>query len=234
MIPLIIMGAMALGGAMGKKGEAKAAETTAKSNAKVQNILREARNQVEGAQTSLSRYMQSRQNQVMLENAGDAIDATTGNILRFQESTVLGGVSRRIQAAEDAGALFARQSAIGVRGNTADVLRATSELRRAQIEQQITRQEEQQDFGLRQQREQQVDAMILGLDLSPVIDNINQFEVQAQKINVPSTGQVVGQAAMQFAQAYAAYGGLGSTRGEVNLQGQAAPLTNNPAFVRNM
>ncbi len=113
------------------------------------------------------------------------------------------------------------------------MLRATQELRVAQIEQQAAQQEEQVDFGLRQQREQQFDSMVLGLDLSPIIDSVNLSEVQAQRVNVPSTGEIVARAGMQFAQAYMQFG-AGAGAAQVNLQGQSAPLTNNPAFVRNM
>lgn len=232
-VPLIIMAGMALAKGMEDQKFAKAAKTTAKSNARVQNILRKAQNQLAGAEGSLARYMQSRQNQELLKAGGQALDATSTNILRLQESSITGGLSRRIQAAEEAGALYASRAAAGLRGGTSEMLRATQELRVAQIEQAQTRQDEQQDFGLRLQREQQLDAMILGLDLSPVIDSVNLFEVQAQNVSVPSTGEIVARAGMQFAQAYMQFG-AGAGAAKVNLQGQAAPLTDNPAFVRNM
>lgn len=232
-VPLIIMGVMTLAKGMEDQKMGKAAQGTAKSNARVANILRKAQNQLSGAQGSLARYMQSRQNQELLKAGGAALDATSTNILRLQEAATSGGLSRRIQAAEEAGSLYASRAAAGLRGGTSEMLRATQELRVAQIEQGVTRQEEQQDFGLRQQRQQQLDAMILGLDLSPILDSVNQYETQAQTVNVPSTGEIVARAGMQFAQAYATFG-AGAGASQVNLQGQAAPLTNNPAFVRNM
>lgn len=231
-VPLIIMGAMMVAKGMEDQKGAKATQGTLKSNARVANILRKAQNQLAGAQGSLARYMQSRQNQELLKAGGAALDATSTNILRLQESAVTGGLSRRIQAAEEAGSLFASRAAAGLRGGTSEMLRATQELRVAQIEQQATRQEEQMDFGLRQQREQQFDSMVLGLDLSPIIDSVNLSEVQAQKVNIPSTGEIVAQAGMKFAQAYMQFGGGGAA--QVNLQGQGTALTSNPAFVRNM
>lgn len=232
-VPLIIMGAMMLAKGMEDQKGAKAARGTLKSQAKVANILRKAQNQLAGAQGSLARYMQSRQNQELLKAGGAALDATSTNILRLHEASVTGGLSRRVQAAEEAGSLFASRAAAGLRGGTSEMLRATQELRVAQIEQQAAQQEEQVDFGLRQQREQQFDSMVLGLDLSPIIDSVNLSEVQAQRVNVPSTGEIVARAGMQFAQAYMQFG-AGAGAAKVNLQGQSAPLTNNPAFVRNM
>jgi hypothetical protein len=235
--PIVLMGAMAglsLIQGLGQQGQAKRAQIAAKSDARVANILRKAQNQIQGATTSLSRYMQSRQNQELLRTGGEALDTTTTNILRLHEASVTGSLSRRIQAAEDAGSLYASRAAAGIGGGTSEMLRATQELRVAQIEQGITRQEEQQEFGLEQQRRQQLDSMVLGLDLSPIVAGINYVPTQAQKVEVPSTAEVIGRAGLQFAQAYAMFGGAASGASQVNLQGQATPLTNNPAFVRNM
>lgn len=233
-VPLVIMAGMQLMQGMANKGVAQRGKIGAKSDARVANILRKAQNQMEGATGSLARYMQSRQNQELLRAGGKALDATTTNILRLQEASVTGGLARRIQAAEDAGSLYASRAAAGLRGGTSDMLRATQELRVAQIEQATIRQEEQQDFGLRQQRQQQMDAMFLGLDVSPIIDSINVMDVEAQRVNVPSTLDVASRAGLQFAQAYLQFQGGKAGAAQVNLQGQQAPLTNNPAFVRNM
>lgn len=217
------------------RDDAKAALITEKGNAAAANIIRKAQNQVEAASASLGRYVQSRQNQERLKAGGKAVDATTQNIGRLQESALVGSIGRRVQAAEEAGALVARQGALGVRGSTADMLRVTQDLRVAQIEDAALRTQAQQEEGLREQQRSALDASILGLDLSPIIGSINVMEQQARQIRVPSLLEVGANAALAFAQTYSKLkaGGNPASAG-VNLQGQDSALSNNPAFVRNM
>lgn len=233
-IPLMMAG-MSLMEGQKAQSDAKIARTTDESNTKIQNMLRTANNELAGAQGALARFQQSRQNQVHLKNSGAQLNAITTNIIRMQENATSGKVQRRIAAAEESGALAAQIGSAGIGGGTVQMLNATTKLRHDRVDQMAATTEKQQVGDMHLQRDQALDQMILGLSDVQIVDQINMMPVQSRNIQVPSSAEVFGNAAMTFMQSYAQLGGsFGGGAATPNLQGQAKPLYNNPAFVRNM
>lgn len=197
----------AVAGGLKDQADAKIAKITEKSNTLAMNKTRQANNKLSAAKGTLNRYLQARSNQVHLQNAGAQIDSFTTNVARFQEASTTGSLERRLQVAEEAGAFAAQQGATGMGGGTLQMLSKTTALRQARGEQQIARAEKQQLFDIDQQKKAAIDSMVLGLDNTQVIDDVNLAEYQARNIHVPSSGEIFGNAAMTFMQAYAQYGG---------------------------
>lgn len=231
-IPLIMAG-MSVAQGMKQQGEAEIAKLTDESNTRVANIIREGNNKLAAAQGSLARYMQSRANQVHLKNTGKAIEAVTTNMLRLRDVASTGALDRRVAAAEELGAVQAQAGAAGIGGGTVAMINSTVNLRHAQVDQIAKRQEKEQTYDMSIQRDSLKEQMILGLSDVQYLDNINMMEQQSRNIQVPSTGQVFANAALTFMQSYAQLGG-GAKSATPAMQGQAKPLFNNPAFVRNM
>lgn len=204
-------GAMALAGDVNERYQAKAARTIDKSNAKVQNILRVANNELAGAQGALARYQQSRQNQIHLMNSGRAVDAITTNMARLDESARNASASRRIAASEEMGALAARMGASGMGGSTTQMLNATAALRYDMVDQMAEYEVKQQTYDMGLYKDVAREQMILGLRDVRFNDNINYMETQHSNIQVPSMASVVTNASMTFMKSYAAMGGGSKT-----------------------
>lgn len=223
----------AVAGGLKDQADAEIAKLTEESNTLANNKMRKANNKLAGARGTLSRFLQSRSNQVHLQNAGAAVDSFTTNIARFQEASTTGSLERRLQVAEEAGAFAARQGASGMGGGTMQMLSKTTALRQARGEQQIARTEKQQLFDAEQQKRAAVDSMILGLDNTQIIDDVNLAAYQARDIHVPSSGEIAGRAAMAFMQAYAQYGGGGGGGGSpasAGTYGQTGIAVNTSGF----
>lgn len=197
--------AMALQG-MGQQDAAKADAITAKSNAKIQNITREANNELAAARGHLTRYQTTRKNREFLRQAGVEYEASTTNLLRYQESLAEGAVDRRIRNAEEGGALALASSAAGVGGSTIDMLDSTNRLRQARIEQLTQRQADQRQGDMNAQRATIYESMLLGLDSVEIADGLNVASVLPRHVNVPSTGAVLLNAGIR---AYSETGGQG-------------------------
>lgn len=205
-IPLM-MAAGSLAQGQKDKMAAETAKFTEDQNTLAQNKMRKANNQLAAANGALARFTQSLSNNNHLRNAGKAINTTTENMMRLQESSVSNQLERRISASEEAGALAATRGAAGVLGGTTQMLNATISLRNDRVERASLERDQSQARSLMEQREAQIDAMVLGLDNVNIVDDINMIPAQSRYIHVPSNGEIFGKAAMTFAQAYAQYGG---------------------------
>lgn len=231
-IPLA-MAAMSVSQGMQQQGEAKIAKIADESNTRVNNIIRESNNILAAATGSLSRYMQSRQNQVHLKNTGKELETITTNMLRLQDAAQTGALERRVAAAEEAGAMSAAVGAAGIGGGTIQMLNSTMNLRSAMVEQLARTEQKQQQYDMSLAREATKEQMILGLSDVQFLDNINMMEYQSRNIQVPSNASVFGNAALTFMQSYAQLGGsFGGAKSATNSVAQGASQSGytGPAF----
>lgn len=230
-IPLA-MAAMSVAQGMQQQGEAEIAKLSDESNTRVNNIIRESNNILAAATGSLSRYMQSRQNQVHLKNTGKELEAITTNMLRLQDAAQTGALERRIAAAEEAGAMSASVGAAGIGGGTIQMLNSTMNLRSAMVEQLARTEQKQQKYDMSLAREATKEQMILGLSDVQFLDNINMMEYQSRNIQVPSNASVFGNAALTFMQSYAQLGGSFGGKSTTNSVAQGASQSGytGPAF----
>jgi hypothetical protein len=117
------------------RANADAFNTVSEANTYASNLLRASRNRVAAARSSLARYTQSVNNNRVLENTGKAYTVNNVNYRRQRDSMVSGSLEDQIATAEQSGAQAAAAAFSGLTGGVADVVRQTTALRTARINQ---------------------------------------------------------------------------------------------------
>lgn len=204
--------AFAVVGALGEgqkaKHQYKLDKIVSDSNTEVQNMLRESRNVVQGAQTSLNRYLQSRQNQTHLRNAGNNIEAIVANMSRLQEEAASGSLMRRIEASEALGSVAAQAGARGGAGSMSNhMLNSTIKLRAAISEAAAGKASDRAVSDMEQHLNVERENMILGLSDVSYVAGLDFMETQSPVLNRPSNASIYGNALMAAGQAYVGAGG---------------------------
>lgn len=218
-------GAQAIMGYQQEKTQYKLDKIVSRSNAEVSNILRESRNTVQAAAGHLNRYMQSRQNQVHLQNAGRTVEAIVANISRLQGEAMTGSLSRRIEAAEAMGAIAAQAGARGGAGSmTNSMMNSTIKLREAIASAHADRNVDRAVTDMAAHLDVERENMILGLSNVAFLDNIDYMEAQEAILQKPNLMSHIVSGAMSVGKAYVGaggtmpqIGGLGSAQGGITL-----------------
>lgn len=208
--PLLLAGAMAgmsLLQSIDQDQQSKLANIKAKSDAKVANILRIADNQMQAAKDSLARYQQSQSNKYKLLSGGQELDAQRTNLLRMADDSVRGSFERRIQVAEEAGALAASAGAAGVGGGSLAMVEQQQVLRSQRMEEAARIQKEQMEFDGELAMDQTQQAMVLGLDDVQINTSLNFMETQPQLQPRVNWTSALLKAGAQGAQSYFMMGG---------------------------
>lgn len=147
---------MSLLGSMGQskieRAQYKANKILDKAEYEAKERNRLANNELVAAQASLTDFMRSESNKRLIESAGDAYNALGQNIGRGLDQAVTGNVQRRIQAAEQLGAISASAAAAGVGGSTVDLINGSLRLRNAMLNEEIEKQEGQASYDQLMQR----------------------------------------------------------------------------------
>lgn len=226
-------------GQMQQKQQIKAQNKVAKQNAKIQDQITDANNELAAATGALQRYRQSVRNQHIVKAGADQVEAIGKNLGRLQEATVTGNLNTRIQAAEATGGLMAAASAAGIGGSTVDMLNQVIKSKEERTVQAANQQLGQQESDAISQIRRATEQSILGQDTTIYLDHVTQVRAVPQLQAEPSIwnmllnagastiGSKVGQQ-----QAINVFSGSGS--GAANSQGQSTGLFNNTAFVKNM
>lgn len=135
-----------------QRAQYKAQKTIDDANYEASEMIRKASNELGRAQGGLANWMKSVSNQRMIEAAGDQYNALGENLGRILDQAATGSLQRRIQAAEQAGALTASAAAAGVGGSTVSLINGTLRLRNAMVNEEIEKQEGQASYDLMAQR----------------------------------------------------------------------------------
>lgn len=218
-------GTQAILGYSQAKQQYKLDKIVSRSNAEVANILRESRNTVQAAAGHLNRYMQSRQNQVHLQNAGRTVEAIVANISRLQGEAVTGSLSRRIEAAEAMGAIAAQAGARGGVGSmTNAMMNSTIKLREAIAAAHADKQVDRSVSDMASHLDVERENMILGLSSVAFLDNLDYMATQEAILQKPSLMGHLVSGVMSAGKAYVGaggtlpqIGGLGEPQGGITL-----------------
>jgi hypothetical protein len=122
-------------GFLGASRAARAQERIDKANAAAQNTIRLATNEFKAAESSLQNFNRTLANKRILERGGQEREALGENAIRMFDDFVEGGVTRRIQSAEQMGQLAAQTAFLGVGGTTAELIEDTMKFTEARVEQ---------------------------------------------------------------------------------------------------
>lgn len=158
-----------------QRAEYKAQRTLDKAEYESKEKIRKASNEFGRAQGSLANWMRSVSNQRTVEAAGDAYNAMSTNLGRTMDQAVTGSLQRRIQAAEQMGAISAQAAAAGVGGSTVDLINGTMRLRNAMLNEEITKQEGQATYDQLLQRAGVMDNAYDQWDYTLNMDSSNEM-----------------------------------------------------------
>jgi hypothetical protein len=159
--------------AFGQHRVAKAQYALGAAKAKYENAIRQSRNQLEAAGAALSTVAQGIANRRRLDAAGKNFARGAEAISRSQEAFTANAFSRRVQAAEAAGAATAQAAFSGVTGGNVSALVTTAALRADMVEELAGRQEEQTGYELRKNASEQLASGIAGLDQRLIRPNMD-------------------------------------------------------------
>lgn len=222
-------------GQVQQKQQIKAQNKVAKQNAKIQDQMTDANNELAAATGALQRYRQSVRNQQIVKAGADQVEAIGKNLGRLQEATVQGNLNTRIQAAEATGGLMATAAAAGIGGSTVDMLNQVIKSKEERTIQAANTQLGQQTDDSINNIRRAIEQSVLGQDSTIYLDHVTQVRAVPQLQSEPSVWNMLLNAGLQT---------VGSKVGQqqaINVfsgssfsQGQSSPLTNNTAFVKNM
>lgn len=189
-----VLAAMAVMGAMKGQNEAKASNITNKANTKIANLQREVSNEKAAAQSSLQRMSQSIKNNDNLRSGGQAVNALGERQIELGREMTTGSFSRRLQAAQESGALAAASGAAGVGGGSIDmldnVLDLNAQVTQNEAEDVYNRQVFKIDDATREVQYQ----MYNGLDNNSFLANARFAEIQGPAKKDTSVGTFAAQA----------------------------------------
>jgi len=206
------------------KGQAKLDKFTMKQNVKLENQARQIDNTMAKAKGDLARFQQANNNKYKLKAGGESVEAQRTNVLRLADAAVKGSFESRIAASEVAGALAASAGFAGIGGGSLQMIEAANNMRYQRADELSQRQTDAQLYDGERNIQQTIESTVLGLDDVQFFDNINYQTAQESYIREPSWGEIGGQAAMAFGQAYTSMGGFDGLGGKVKgfFGGQAA------------
>ena len=192
-------------GIMGWLGN-QTGKAMAQINTRLSRVSAEENNKVSRAKTvetlarnSLSRYMQSVNNNRMLDDGGDAFTANLINGFREIDSEANRKILSDVKSMEEFGAAAASQAASGAGGQVVDMINSTTALRASISRELATQSAEQGNFEVTQRSKSIMSQMVGGLDGSLIIDSIDTSRQVAQETFAPSNAQAVVGAVFQTA-----------------------------------
>lgn len=204
---------MLMGISNGVVEEAKvnANNTVTQANAYAQNLVRTVNNELGQARASTARYVQSVNNQRVLESTGNAFNASAMNYRRARDGAVKDDFETQIAFAEQAGNQRAQAAFSGLQGGVADIVNATTRLRKSRLQQRADELLKLGDYDAGQRQKAILQAGWDSLDSSEINANIDY------SVNVPTKQVYQGSL---FTEAY----GKGSAKGFANLASEAGNL----------
>jgi hypothetical protein len=180
-------------------------------NVNAQYHVREASNSLEAAKNNLARWVQSVNNNRMLDAGGQQLEAARINYRRERDAVSREDIGSSLQRAEQAGSAAARQAFSGTGGNVADMVNASTSIRNSFVAEALKDRSQQMDFDAVKRAGAIASSMVGGLDNSIILDSFDLNKSYTTVQPVFNTMQNVVR-------------GIGSSMGAVN-QTQAATGT---------
>lgn len=196
-IPAIMGGIQgALSGAA-TRYQIKAANILGKAKADASNRVRTANNELEAASSSLSRWVQSVNNNRTLKAGGESLEALTVNVLRQRDAEARASFSSRIRDAEQQGGAMAAQAAAGVAGATTDMVNGSTALRMSIMREQEGQYQDFAAYDSARKGAAIFSQMMGGLDNSLIFAALDYGKDVYTEQQAPSIGQSFLQGALK-------------------------------------
>lgn len=157
----------------------------AETNANAENVLRGENNTLLAARTALANLQRSEHNEAILKTAGARYGTANTNLLRVLDANTQGDLERRVQAAEQQGAVTADTAARGVGGASARMLKLTLAASAARRETQVHNSQDQQTYDMLAQRAGIMSGAVSSLDEGQTFAPIDVTKSIAKKTLEP-------------------------------------------------
>jgi hypothetical protein len=197
-----VFAAAAVNGWLGNQvGKAQAQIDTRLSavNATASNQVRRAKNTETAAHNGLARYVQSVNNNRLLDDGGDAYTANLVSGWKFLDSATNQSFLNDVRNMEEVGAAVASQAAVGAGGQVTDMINSTTALR-ASISKELAQQSvDSARYDITARSQSIMSQMVGGMDGSLIIDQLDESKSVAQKTYAPSNGQAIFNSILQTA-----------------------------------
>jgi hypothetical protein len=154
--------------------EISASNQVSQANAYASNLMRAANNELRASRSSLARLTQSINNQRVLENSTGAAEAALINYRRTKDSMANDSLDKQIAFAEQAGAQAAAGALSGLTGGVVDIVKGTTALRKARIEQRIKDAGAGLDYDAAQRNKNLIRAGWDAVDYSEISDDLDK------------------------------------------------------------
>ena len=160
-------------------------------NAAATNQMNRSRNTETIARNSLSRFVQSVNNNRMLDDGGDAFTANLVNGVRALDSATNQSFLNDVRNIEEFGAAVASQASVGAGGQVVDMINSTTALR-ASISKELAQQEvDASRYDTVARSKSIMSQMVGGIDGSLIIDQLDYSKAYAQGFTAPTNGQAI-------------------------------------------
>ena len=179
------------------KAQAKIDTRLSAVNAAATNQVKRAQNLEMMARNSLSRYVQSANNNRLLDDGGDAFTANLVTGLRMMDSETNQKLLNDVSVMEEFGAASASQAAVGAGGQVVDMINSTTALRSSISRELQAQSGEKAMFEVGQRSRSIMSQMIGGMDSSLIIDSLDTGRAVAQERYAPSNAQAVFSSVLQ-------------------------------------
>lgn len=203
MYPAIAMGALSvlqgLGAGAAARRAARNQEKLAKAEMYADTVTREANNISRAAGSSLADFVRSLNNQRVSKAAGEQYNYLGENMMRVMEQSTSGTFSRRIEAAEQAGAIAAQNAWAGIGGATADMIDGTMALRDSIIDAQAEQNQNYMTYDMVRQRAGVVSSGIESLDFTQAFAGIDTKSSIQKHVHKPGWDNILTSTALGVA-----------------------------------
>lgn len=189
-----IKAVMAISAGVIEEANVNAANIVSAANADASNRIRSANNELRSKQASLARYKQSVNNQRVLDNTGQAVEAALINYRRSRDSATQDNFEQQIAFAEQAGAQAAASAFSGLQGGVADIVNGTTALRKARLQQRAEEALRQSDYDAGKRQAQMIQAGLDNLDFTDINEGLDYGRDVAikQQYSGSVLGQIIG------------------------------------------
>lgn len=190
-------GQQALGGwVSGQLGRANARIENRMSavNTEASNKVRVAKNAAAAAESGLARWVQSVNNNRMLDSGGDRLEETVVNYRRQDDRLLTQSFTDSIAEAEQAGNAAAAQAVSGVEGSVVDMVNGSVALRDSIMRQQAENLRGTVNYDTARRAGSIMSQMVGGLDQSLIMDSLDYNEDVATTKYVASGGRLLANA----------------------------------------
>lgn len=174
---------------MSSRSQVRAGNIIGKANARISNLVRQGRNEVEGAQGALARYVQGENNARLLNAAGKRQEAAGRTVARLRDAQAGATIQGRLRASEDLGRLAVASAFSGVTGGVVDMVAGALATREALREGAEKRRADQQVFEIDDLSRDELTNAVNSLDNRAILDNLDM--TVDSHVNTPVQGSLL-------------------------------------------